>query len=206
MKILLLHAIAFAIHRTSLLALDAAVHKLAKRWPPLPTTATKPHSMRDKVYLAINSIMEHAFLFGLLSLDYAQPSLLTVVHFYGLFWLDDILYSALHRALHTRHLYRAVHAHHHAERCPKRGYADAGNEHPVEQVLALGAHFLLLRTYRFDFVAVAAHLGVKAVGSCCNHVDYAVHVPLGFGVAIDTAYHREHHQRHRCNYAQFVSL
>lgn len=203
------HLVFYLAHRTGLWLVDALAHRVAARVPPLPPAqSTTPHAPKSLAYLLANSCIEHAFLVSVLRLPLRRPSAWSVVHFYALFWLDDALYAQLHRLLHSRRLYAAVHAHHHAEKHPKRGYADAGNEHPIEQLLALGAHLLVLRSFawRLDWLAVLAHLAVKAFGSCCNHLDRAVRVPLGFGVVIDTHFHRVHHQRPTQNFAQFVQL
>lgn len=55
------------------------------------------------------------------------------------------MYTPYHRLLHTRWLYERVHAQHHEARFPSRGYADAANEHLLEQVGALSIHFAALR-------------------------------------------------------------
>lgn len=161
-------------------------------------------------FLAINSLIEHAFLLALYSLVRVAPycSLWSVLRFYALCYVDDALYTVYHAWLHVGWRYRAIHSHHHREKQPHRGYRDAGNENPVEQACALLLHLVAARVIRcvigLDWMAILAHLTMKAAGSCLNHVNHAVVIHLGGGVILDTVYHHEHHSRGTVHFAQFV--
>lgn len=206
----LLHACLFCVHRTALYALDKALHKVAIRWPPLPSRPDSVWTTKSGAFLMINSLIEHLFLVALCLRTYESPlcSVWTIPRFYALFWLDDFMYTLLHASLHWGPAYRTIHYHHHTQRYPSRGYRDAGNENPIEQTLALALHIMAVQTVdRFvslDWTAVVAHLSVKAAGSCLNHIDRAVVIRLGLGIRLDAAYHHRHHQKGTVNFAQFI--
>ena len=61
----------------------------------------------------------------------------TLPALYLIFAIDDAFYAPLHLLMHRPWFYPYVHKHHHRQQLPERGYADAGNEHPIEQVLGL---------------------------------------------------------------------
>ena len=81
---------------------------------------------------------------------------------------------------------------------------------PIEMGVALFLHMAAVRIVQtlmgVDWLSVYAHLSMKAIGSCINHVNHAVVIPLGFGVKIDAAYHHRHHTKGTTHFAQFVPL
>lgn len=212
--ILLQHLLIFALHRTVLYSLDYALRLFASRSKPLVphTQAFDGQSWADILFLCVNSLIEHTFLvwivMRLLALRVAAISFASVPRVYALLWCDDALYTLLHCWMHTKVAYAWFHGHHHKQKHPVRGYRDAGNEHPIEQCLALSCHVCAFEIVRsllgIDWTAVALHTSVKAVGSCLNHVGYGVKIRLGLGVEIDTAYHHAHHLKGRQHYAQFI--
>ena len=119
------------------------------------------------------------------------------------------MYSIFHAWLHYGFTYRTIHFHHHREKHPFRGYHDAGNESPIEMGVALFLHLAAVRIVQtlmgVDWLSVYAHLSMKAIGSCINHVNHAVVIPLGFGVKIDV-YHHRHHTQGTTHFAPFVPL
>ena len=63
---------------------------------------------------------------------------------------------------------------------PARGYIDAANEHPVEQIVALSLHWTAVHIVALSaglhVAAVGAHFGFKALGACFNHTGYDLQV------------------------------
>lgn len=199
----------YALNRIGLWGLNAACMRVARQWPSLAPPKPRellPLSDADVAFLACNSLVEHVFLMTLWSLDLRAGSSAPIVAFYALTWLDDLGYAFAHRAMHHRWVYARVHAHHHRRREPDRGYLDAGNEHPLEQVVALLIHLSAIRavhaTLGVSRLVAWSHVMLKAAGACFNHTDRAVRIPLGLGVRIDVAHHRTHHRCGRCNYSQ----
>ena len=139
---------------------DGAVWVLGPRLPALPSrVGPKPifqHTINalDCTYLAINSTIEYVFALQIGRLLWHSdlvalaPAALGVgngpVALGLLFYVDDMLYAPLHRFMHHHKVYKWVHKHHHRNTFPSRGYVDAANEHPVEQIAALALHWTAL--------------------------------------------------------------
>mmetsp|Transcript_24361 Transcript_24361/g.78225 ORF Transcript_24361/g.78225 Transcript_24361/m.78225 type:complete len:195 (-) Transcript_24361:161-745(-) len=121
--------------------------------------------------------------------------------------VDDMLYAPLHRAMHLQAVYPWVHKHHHRNTFPARGYIDAANEHPVEQIAALCLHWVAVHvvahTAGLHVAAVLAHFGVKALGACFNHTGYDVQLRF-CGIEYAVRAHETHHRKPNTNFAQYV--
>ena len=171
---------------------DALVWLVGPYLPPLPSrTGPKPvfqHSINclDVTYLVINSSIEYVFAQQISFLLWHAPFIArapdrlgllnSVVAFWSLLVVDDSMYAPLHKLMHHNALYKWVHKHHHRNTFPARGYIDAANEHPVEQIAALTLHWTAVHavanTVGLHVVAVGAHFGFKALGACFNHTGF----------------------------------
>ena len=207
------HAAAFATHRALLALVDAAVHRWTRRRARFPSRDAQQEEATVAGWTLLpNAMVEHVFLWRAALLLATVPPLSpwSPLAFYALFYLDDALYTPFHKLLHRPWLYGYIHRQHHLRSAPTAGYRDAANEHPLEQAGALCIHFGALCLLRalgvLDATAALAHLLAKAVGSCLNHVDHDVRLPLGCGVVLSSRYHRVHHTHLRCNFAQFLPL
>ena len=214
----------YAAVRFALLGfVDGFVWLLAPRLPALPSrTGPKPvyqHALNvvDITYLAVNSAVEFVFTLQILHLLWHAPFIARVPGDFGLLngpvalWLllvfDDMLYAPMHRFMHHPAVYRYVHKHHHRNTYPARGYIDAANEHPVEQIAALSIHWtavhMVAYTSGLHVLAVGAHFGFKALGACFNHTGYDVQIRLP-GIHYSVRSHEMHHRKPNTNYAQYV--
>lgn len=202
---------------------DGLCWLVGPRLPQLPSrSGPSPvfqHKMRalDLVFLGLNSLIEFVFAqqVGHLLLDSSLversfSSLRLANGPLGVWMLlvaDDLLYAPMHRAMHIPMVYPYVHKHHHRNTFPARGYVDAANEHPVEQVLALSLHWLAIHmvahTTGLHVVALAAHFVIKAMGACFNHTGFDVQFSL-FGIEYSVRAHEMHHRKPNTNFAQFV--
>ena len=100
---------------------------------------------KDQIYLAINSVIEfiftqHVIVFvmnsPLIQWEFSQLGIVnTAAALFLLFAVDDFFYTPCHLIMHWRPVYPWIHKHHHKATMPSRGYLDAGNEHPVEQLI-----------------------------------------------------------------------
>lgn len=109
----------------------------------------------DYLYLAINSVIEAAFSAHVIRLVLTSPGMAwrlrdfsvlnTLPALYLIFAIDDMFYAPAHKLMHAPSFYPYVHKHHHRQNLPVRGYLDAGNEHPVEQVIGLSCLWCALR-------------------------------------------------------------
>ena len=191
---------------------------------PLPFRAAHPNvkglvmlEWIDYMYLAINSWVEFVFAMQLCCfVAGAAPApgiawriadvgwLNTAPALWLLFAVDDALYAPCHRLMHWKLFYPYVHKHHHRQTLPRRGYLDAGNEHPAEQLIGLGALWLTLhivaRTAGLHVGTIVVHFLCYATLAVLNHTDRDVHFGLlGFDYSVGT--HEMHHRHPNCNMA-----
>lgn len=222
------YAFLFLCMRGFLFLVDSGVKKASSfLFPPLPTLQEKKEGRedpclegRDFLFLLLNSIIEFVFfqhvlrfLFSYSSLS-SEALLLSPLCLWLLFVLDDLLYTPLHMLLHRKEVYSLIHKHHHKSKVPSRGYVDAGNEHPAEQILALLLHFsclsLLLPLFlggheKIHPLPVLLHLLLKAVGSVLNHTQMDVSFCL-LGLQYSVLHHSIHHRKQVFNYGQLTMI
>ena len=109
--------------------------------------------------------------------------------------------------MHLPAVYRYVHKHHHRNTFPARGYIDAANEHPVEQIVALSLHWTAVHIVALSaglhVAAVGAHFGFKALGACFNHTGYDLQLRF-LGIDYSVRAHETHHRKPNTNFAQYV--
>lgn len=127
--------------------------------------------------------------------------------FVALYIVYDLFYTIFHRALHLRGVYKFVHKHHHRQKAPSRGNADAVNVHPFEFLCGEYNHLLaihLIATYVVEVHVVAAAAFVVTGGflASLNHTRFDVRIP---GV-YEVRYHDIHHWYPECNYGQYTML
>jgi len=214
----------YAAVRMALLGFVDGMVFVAGPWlPPLPSrTGPKPvfqHSVNtlDLTYLVINSTIEFVFAQQIAHLLWYAPFIvrapggLGLLNSLGAFWLllvvDDSMYAPLHRFMHHHSVYRFVHKHHHRNTNPARGFIDAANEHPVEQVAALTLHWIAVHivahTSGLHVLAVGAHFGFKALGACFNHTGFDLKFSF-LGIDYSVRAHETHHRKPNTNFAQYV--
>ena len=202
------------------IAVDLLARAAIPRLPRLPSRkggAPPPSDWQglDVAFLALNSVVEFVFAQHLARRFGGGPlttwRTLTALNgpfaLWALFVADDLLYAPFHRLLHLKVAYRHVHRHHHKTTTPSRGYLDAANEHPVEMVGALALHWVALcalsNTVGVHLHAAAAHLVLKALGACFNHMEYDLRFSV-LGIEYSAEAHEAHHRRSSVNYAQYV--
>jgi len=124
--------------------------------------------------------------------------------------VDDFFYYFLHRFLHIPAVYPFVHKHHHRQSLPRRGYFDAANEHPFEQIGGLLCVWIALKivlaTIGMHGISILAFFGAYAAFAILNHTPYDVRLPNIFGFAYSVRAHETHHRIPRSNYAQNTML
>mmetsp|Transcript_20044 Transcript_20044/g.43683 ORF Transcript_20044/g.43683 Transcript_20044/m.43683 type:complete len:414 (-) Transcript_20044:85-1326(-) len=173
----------------------------------------------DLCYLGLNIVTEFVgtnYLMHFFFLGPMERSLqgLTVLNgpaaFILALTLNDVLYYPFHLVAHWRSLYAYCHKQHHRQSVPFRGYADASNEHPLEQIMGF---FILISSLR----VTAGILGIHAAAAwgafvfwmflnVANHIalDSTLHLPVPY-----PAFPRDHQMHHRllrCNYGLLSSL
>ncbi len=170
----------------------------------------------DYLFLFINSFVETIFVHHLslfvLNDKYiikAMDSITIIngcVSFYLLFLADDFFYAISHRIMHWGPLYPWIHKHHHRQPLPERGYLDAGNEHPLEQVIGLSCVFIAIRVISYittiHVVSMFIYFNIYALLAILNHTRYDVKF-YGFGFEYSVGAHEMHHRYPKSNYAQY---
>ena len=175
----------------------------------------------DYFYLTINSVIEYIFACHVthfvLTSDVAdvawRPGDLglfnTVPALYLIFALDDFFYAPAHKLMHLPSLYPYVHKHHHRQNLPTRGYLDAGNEHPIEQVIGLTCLWVTLRIVAklvgLHALTILVHFLLYAVLALLNHTNFDVHFDF-FGFEYSVRAHEMHHRFPQTNLAQYFML
>ena len=170
----------------------------------------------DYLFLGVNSFVETTFVHHLclfvmndkfvIKSTEGLGLLNSVVAFYLLFLTDDFFYALSHRFMHWGPIYPWVHKHHHRQPLPERGYLDAGNEHPLEQLVGLGCVFVSIRLVSYLLTIHVASLfiyfNIYALLAILNHTTYDVTF-YGFGFEYSVAAHEMHHRYPKSNYAQY---
>lgn len=193
------------------------VKKLPSREPEPIMKGLEAFATKDYCFLAVNQAIESVALqyFAQFALDdskvlRASDGLSfgnTIVAIYLVFLVDDFIYYWAHRAMHLPALYPHIHKHHHRQALPSRGYLDAANEHPLEQVIGLSAlmaafHIVNeLSPWGLHAVAIGIFFILYASVAFLNHTEYDVQLgPLFLGYSVRA--HETHHRMGRACYAQ----
>jgi len=175
--------------------------------------------LHDLSYLALNTLVEFlgmnhiaAFLIS----DHVVYELKDFSVFNGpaafalLFLINDVVYYPFHLVAHRRALYPYCHKQHHRQFVPFRGYADAANQHPLEQVYGFSIFIASawLTSQLLGLHAATAWLSMLgwAILNICNHLafDTRIHLPILY-----PALPRDHNTHHRfpnTNYSTLTSL
>lgn len=173
----------------------------------------------DLCYLAGNTVVEflgmnHTVAFLLSSaVDYRLIKFNLYngpLAFIFLMTLNDIIYYPFHLVAHRRSLYPYCHKQHHRQFVPFRGYADAANQHPLEQSYGF-AIFILSMWITSKVCGLHASTAwcatlAWAILNICNHLSFnsRIHLPLLY-----PAYPRDHNMHHRfpnCNYSTLSTM
>jgi len=124
--------------------------------------------------------------------------------------VNDTIYWPFHYVAHWRSLYAYCHKQHHRQFVPFRGYKDAANQHPFEQIYGFS---IFIGSMTFTSWAVGLHAATACVAILAwamlnigNHLafDSSIHLPLPFPALPRD--HQMHHRFPQCNYSTLTSL
>ncbi|CAJ1359774.1 unnamed protein product [Effrenium voratum] len=170
----------------------------------------------DLCYLALNTLVEFlgmnhimSFLLGA-AVEYQSRNFNIFngpLAFIAAFVLNDVIYYPFHLVAHRRIFYPYCHKQHHRQFVPFRGYADAANQHPLEQMYGfciwIGSLWIISKLMGLH--AATAWLGTLAwaILNICNHLPYdtALHLPLPY-----PALPKDHNTHHRFPNTNFATL
>jgi sterol desaturase/sphingolipid hydroxylase (fatty acid hydroxylase superfamily) len=122
----------------------------------------------------------------------------------------DFVYWLFHATLHHGSIYQYIHKHHHRQQVPFRGYADAVNVHPFEELCGATCFWLGLvfaaSTIGMHAGAAWMAMGTWIVFNIGNHAEFdsPIHAPLPFPSGPRD--HQMHHRVPNCNYAILTML
>jgi sterol desaturase/sphingolipid hydroxylase (fatty acid hydroxylase superfamily) len=123
--------------------------------------------------------------------------------------LFDAYFYVLHRVLHTRALYRSIHAVHHRSTAPTVLTAFAF--HPVEALLIIAfmpAAMSLIPIHLVSLVVVSTFLSGSIVLAHCGHdvfPEWWQRIPV-LNWYVTPRIHEAHHRRRDCNYSATLSI
>lgn len=196
------------------------VKKLASRDPPV-IKGLERLTPKDYLFLACNQVVEAIALqhFAQFALDDKKvmraPEQLslgsTICAIYLTVLVSDFIYYWAHRAMHLPALYPYIHKHHHRQCLPHRGYLDAANEHPLEQVIGLSTLMVAfhmvndLSPWGLHAYAIGILFIIYGSLAFLNHTEYDVNLgPLFLYYSVSA--HETHHRFGKTNYAQQIML
>lgn len=198
------------IEKTTVFVLRAKL--LGSRDPKNPgSRGLQALSTIDFIFLCINAVIEYVFTFQIIMLAYTSPLItwgqdqLTILNTLAalplIFIVDDLLYAPMHRFMHWRPVYWMIHKHHHKQAFPIRGYFDAANESPIEQVLGLSCVWITLHIVPaitgLHVYTLFVFFVLYAATAMLNHTAYDVK-----GLGYSSGAHEMHHRLPNCNYGQ----
>ena len=175
---------------------------------------------KDLLYISINQYIEVIGIMYFVRFAFTSPNVLwelnelsignSIVFVYAAIYINDFFYYWYHRILHFSILYQLIHKHHHQQTLPVRGYLDAANDHPLEQIFSL---YLTLLT--FNLISHFSPFGIHAYGifffiliyaimAICNHTEYDIKFGCFIGYSVRA--HETHHRYPTFNYAQNVMI
>lgn len=196
----------FLCSKIGIFVLTITIKQVLRHKPRIHSKYTYEYTLFDITCILINScFVETYFLYKTLiftqQIEYINiqtpiTALLTYV-------IDDKLYTAYHFILHSKPIYKYIHAFHHKIITPYNGYVHGIMEHPLEMIGALFIHFTILQFVHSIFTlskfAVLAHIIVKAIIAILNHSDKIIH---SHSIKYSSFAHTLHHVKRRIHYGQ----
>jgi sterol desaturase/sphingolipid hydroxylase (fatty acid hydroxylase superfamily) len=159
---------------------------------------------------ALGVVTTRLVLDGAITLSTANPSAARFAFEVGLYvLLFDAYFYGLHRLLHTRPLFRRVHAVHHRSRTPSVFTALAF--HPLEALAILGfvpAALWLLPIHLLSLAVVSAFLSGSLLLAHAARDPFPSwwHRTPGLRTYVTPRVHHAHHARRDCNYSATFML
>jgi sterol desaturase/sphingolipid hydroxylase (fatty acid hydroxylase superfamily) len=190
---------------------------------PTRTTGTPvrfvPLDTKSKVFLVLNAMHEWVFVQQFchyiwhspdVSLEWKDIGFMnTIGALWVIFVVLDLVYAPCHHILHMPSIYPLVHKHHHRQHFPTRGYLDAGNEHPIEQVVGLASTWIASLAACHGPTGVHGYtlflfFNIHAALAMLNHSPYDVTFDIIPGILqYSVGHHEMHHRKFTVNYAQY---
>ena len=152
------------------------------------------------VYGVITALAERR---GVIAINW-DPTLLTICLNLVLLTLwNEVHFYACHRVLHTRWLYRKVHAVHHRSMVPTP--FSTFSFHWFEATLLSSVMILALLVWPLDIVTIVIFPGISLIGNSIGHMNYAVFPDKNEAELLAACQrHTAHHTRWSGNYGFYL--
>lgn len=192
--------------------LSHIVHLLFGFAPDIPVRGKHLDELStlDKTFININKVLTMVFVYHTIYVTFNTPSIKwgleevtfanTLGSLVGFYLFYDFCYMWFHRILHMRRFYALIHKHHHRQKAPSRGNADAINVHPFEFLVGEYLHLLTIYIIPCHIFAVAFFILVGGILASLNHTRHNVVIPWLF----DVKAHDIHHRIPESNYGQYT--
>ncbi len=173
----------------------------------------KAHSLRsvvtDLLMLAIILLMVRLGWIEFSFTMEARQALPAAIGFVGLLFAQDLYFYVTHYALHSRFLYRRIHAVHHRSTNPTPW--TSFSVHFVEGFTELLFYPLVLMLFKFNVYVVLFYVFLTTVVNFFGHAGFRLEkFALGrhraFSWVALSAFHNRHHQSFTCNYALYFRI
>ena len=196
----------FIFNKIGILAMEKTIGFILRDVPRIHDKYIYHYSAFDKTCLFMNScIVEPAFILVIIKFCENMPlfNSIFVVAAFLTYILDDMCYTCYHYILHTKPLYKYIHAFHHKITTPYEGYTHGIMEHPLEMIGALVIHYKCLQLtnlfIELSQASIFLHIMVKAVIAILNHTDKDICIP---SIRYSSLAHTLHHTKRRVHYGQ----
>lgn len=170
----------------------------------------------DYTFLSVNNVIEYIFVLNMYAFATSSETvkwsfaditpLNTLVCFYSLFFFNDFLYAPMHWFLHWKPVYKYVHKHHHRQTIPYRGYTDAANEHPIENMMGTALFYwsdvAVAHLCGMHVVTMFLHFLVYSGLALLNHTKHDITLNLGL-FKYSVGNHEMHHRYGNVNMGQY---
>ena len=166
----------------------------------------------DLAFITFNRLSTIVFVFNTAQVVVHSPSIVksidqltlfntagSLVLFYVVY---DFFYLCFHQFLHLRFIYPYIHKHHHRQKAPSRGNADAVNVHPIEFLVGEYLHLLTIYLVPCHVFTAIFFIVIGGILASLNHTRFDVNIPYIYSVKA----HDVHHRLPESNYGQYTML
>jgi sterol desaturase/sphingolipid hydroxylase (fatty acid hydroxylase superfamily) len=164
----------------------------------------------DIAFITFNKLSTIAFVYNAAQMLFWTPTIskrldeLTIGNTIGsliaFYIFYDFFYLCFHQFLHVRAIYPYIHKHHHRQKAPSRGNADAINVHPFEFVVGEYLHLLTIWVIPCHMYTAIFFVIIGGILASLNHTRFDVSIPFLYSVKV----HDVHHRMPESNYAQYT--
>ncbi len=176
---------------------------------PLAHNQVRTEILNSLVSIAIFAgygvLTVHAERVGVIDIDWSPGMATVLINLALLTVWNEVHFYACHRLLHTRWLYRKVHAVHHRSVVPTP--FTTYSFHWVEAAMLSSVMILMALVWTLDIVTMIVFPGISLIANSIGHMNYAVFPNKDHGELLAACQrHTAHHTRWNGNYGFYWPL